>query len=235
MWQNAMQDYLTGQQGAIQAYGQQDLTGTPQYQWAQVPNFTGSPEYKYASVPEMGGTPNYVGGNLPTFARASANNVPGTPNLAYGPKVPDWTDPTAPKVTDYTAKPYGPGGGTGGGGAGGGGVGGALSGAGGGFQTIANLLSRALPGLFGGGGARDYASLSQTEQFALQDQLRAAMQDNPDLWGFGGGGATTPPGVRPTSATIARWSLAIRPTTATSVATTTIGHRKDKDTEDQSW
>lgn len=166
LWQNALQAYLTGQQGAASAYSQQDLTATPAYQWAQVPNFTNSPEYRYANVPDMGGTPEYRGTNLPNFTRTGQGNVPGTVGYSQPPRVPDATNPgRAPTLDTYSPKPYAPYEGTnkgisdlvgnltralGIGGSGAGGVGGAAGAASGLYGLIKSI--------FGGGGTNVPAS-----------------------------------------------------------------------------
>jgi hypothetical protein len=156
LWQNALAAYMQGQTGALNAYGNVDLAGSPEYrfqqvpqfsqtpgyQWANVPNFTNSPEYKYANVPEMGGTPRYEGTNVPRFDRASATTVPGTVGLDRTPTVPTYTAPgTAPPVNQFLPKPYSAYDGSGPGGKGG---------IAGGMQGLVSELTKAL----GGGGAQ---------------------------------------------------------------------------------
>jgi hypothetical protein len=109
LWQNALQAYLSGQQGAANAYSQQDMTMTPQYQWTQVPNFTDSPNYTYTTVPNMGGTPTYAGKDTPTFSRTSTERVPGTVALGNRPNVQPAVSPgTPPRPDQYSPTPYKP-------------------------------------------------------------------------------------------------------------------------------
>jgi len=189
LWQNALQAYLTGQQGAVNAYGQQDMTGTPGYQWVNVPNFTNSPEYKYTNVPEMGGVPQYQGTNVPNFVRTGQGNVPGTVGISTPPGVPSAISPGyAPQVNRFSPKPYAPYEGKDKGVSDlvsnltraltGGGAGGAAGAAGGLFGLVKQL--------FGGGG-----NLTPEQTASITNELQRSMNTNNDLWGFGGGGNPT--------------------------------------------
>jgi len=184
LWQNALQAYLAGQTGAVNAYSDMDLASTPQYQWANVPNFTSSPQYQYANVPEMGGTPDYRGTNLPNFARTSQGNVPGAAGIPGMPSVPGTVRPgDSPRPDTWAPTPYQP-----------------YQGQNKGVSDLVSNLTKALGGaggaggaaggiiglvkqLFGGGGG-----LTPEQTASITTELQNSMATNNDLWGFGGGG-----------------------------------------------
>jgi hypothetical protein len=154
LWQNAMQNYLTGQQGALTAYNQQDMTQTPEYRWAQRPEFTSSPEYRQMSLPNLARSPGYTPLSAPQFTRSERGSVPRAPEYnAQYPGVPDATPasdaPGIPGSKNYYPEPYG---GEGPGGAGPGGRAGAISGMAPLLQNLAQLMPQILKFFSGGGG-----------------------------------------------------------------------------------
>jgi len=180
LWQNALQAYMSGQTGALNAYSQQDMTTTPQYQWANTPNFTNSPEYRYATVPDFGGTPEYRGTNVPQFSRTGQGNVPGAVGQPTSPGVPTTVRPgDSPRPDTWSPNPYQP-----------------YNGQNKGVSDLVSNLTKALTGsggaaggifgliksIFGGG-----SGLTPEQTASITNELQNSMNTNNDLWGFGDG------------------------------------------------
>ena len=123
LWQTALQGYLTSQNQAISAYAPTDLTLSPEYQYARVPDFATTPEFRPMNMPDFAQTPNYTPLNMPnlqdmptymqwqtpSFIRANPSAVPGAPTLPGMPGVPEATNPYgAPRPDTWQPKPYSP-------------------------------------------------------------------------------------------------------------------------------
>ena len=182
LWNNALNAYLQGQTGALNAYGNVDLASSPEYRAFQTPNWSNSPEWRPIQTPNFENLPEYRAQNMPDFLRTGANDVPGSVGYTAPPTVPGaaWYQ-SPPSIDRNVPKPYSPGGaGSTGGGAGG--MGGMLGNI---APLVANITK--LFGLGSGPGQRSWEQLSNYEQTQVQNEINAAMNNN-ELFGFGTGG-----------------------------------------------
>lgn len=110
MWQNSLQQYIAAQQGAANAYTQQDLTMTPEYRWAARPEFTQSPEYRAIAAPNLAGSPEYRPLGSPQFTQSTRQSVPHAPGYEQYPGVPTYTTPAGQPTPNATffPEPYAP-------------------------------------------------------------------------------------------------------------------------------
>lgn len=184
LWETALNTYMGGQRAAIDAYGNRTLARSGDYRMTSTPQFTTTEQWTDMTLPNYTDLAQYAYGNRPVYEQQSQQNVPGT--VRYDPRqapgVPGAIDPNdAPGIERWTPTPYAPFGTTPQTGRG------QVGGVGSGIQTLMNNLGRLLPGIFAGGKA--LSELSNYDRTVIEQELQRAMQDNPDLFGFGGSGA----------------------------------------------
>lgn len=109
LWSNALNAYLSGQTGALNAYTQQDMTMSPEYRQYQMPQFSKSPGYQAISAPNLADSPGYTPYNTPSFTQSNRQSVPQAPGYDQYPGVPTYQTPGGvPTARSSTATPYAP-------------------------------------------------------------------------------------------------------------------------------